>query len=98
SKFKVQLLTIIGAALVIPTFATGFFGMNIFKDEIIRWWINKNVVLWMNGYVFLPILIMVVLCTWTRRRTRANHIKHMLLMGVIVISVLVMIRYGCGLG
>lgn len=98
SKFKVQLLTIIGAALVIPTFATGFFGMNIFKEEIIRWWINKNVVLWMNGYVFLPILVMVALCTWTRRRTRATYIKHMLLMGVIAISVLVIIKYGCGLG
>ena len=97
SKFKVQILTIIGAALVIPTFATGFFGMNIFKDEIVRWWMNKKVGLWMNGYVFLPILLMVALCTWNRRRTKLNILKNMILMGLILTSVMLIITYGCGL-
>ncbi|MDF2613568.1 MAG: Mg2 transporter protein CorA family protein [Clostridia bacterium] len=97
SKFKVQILTIIGAALVIPTFATGFFGMNIFKEEIVRWWLDKNVGLWMNGYVFLPILSMIALCTWNRRRTRANIIKNMMLLALIFTSIMIIITFGCGL-
>ncbi len=97
SKFKVQVLTIIGGALVIPTFATGFFGMNIFKEEIVRWWLNKNVGLWMNGYVFLPILIMVALCTWSQRKTRWNVIKNIILMLLIFMSIMLIVTCGCGL-
>ncbi|WP_069998146.1 hypothetical protein [Cellulosilyticum sp. I15G10I2] len=97
SKFKVQILTIIGAALVIPTFATGFFGMNIFKEEIVRWWMNKNVALWMNGYVFLPILIMVALCTWNRRKTKMNILKNIILLGLIFASIMIIATCGCGL-
>jgi len=97
SKFKVQILTIIGAALVIPTFATGFFGMNIFKEEIVKWWLNKDVALWMNGYVFLPILSMITLCTWNRRKTRMNIIKNVILVVFIFTSIIIIIKYGCGL-
>ncbi len=97
SKFKVQILTIIGGALVIPTFATGFFGMNIFKEEIVRWWMNKNVALWMNGYVFLPILIMVALCTWNRRKTKLNIFKNIVLIVLIAASIMCIITCGCGL-
>ncbi len=97
SKFKVQILTIIGGALVIPTFATGFFGMNIFKEEIVRWWMNKNVALWMNGYVFLPILVMVALCTWNRRKTKLNIFKNIILLVLIAASIMCIITCGCGL-
>ena len=97
SKFKVQILTIIGAALVIPTFATGFFGMNIFKQEILSWWTNKAVGLWMNSYVFLPILITLFLCTFNRRKTKWNMTRNIFLIALIVLSIFLIIQCGCGL-
>lgn len=97
SKFKMQILTIIGGSLVIPTFATGFFGMNIFKDEIVSWWTNKKVGLWMNGYVFLPILMMLALCTWNKRKTKMNLFKNIILLLLIFASLMLVILFGCGL-
>ncbi|PHV71828.1 hypothetical protein CS063_04535 [Sporanaerobium hydrogeniformans] len=97
SRLKVELLTIVGAALVIPTFATGFFGMNIFKEEIAHWWHYRNVTLWLNSYVFLPILITITFCMWNRYKNRFQLLKKGLLILFLLISLICILKYGCGL-
>lgn len=96
SNFKVQLLAIIGGALVIPSFVTGFFGMNIFQNEVLRWWENTTVGLWLNSYVCLPILAVVTICLWTQKRNILNLIFQVLLSLACLISLTVTIKYGCG--
>lgn len=96
SNFKVQLLTIIGGALVIPSFVTGFFGMNIFQNEALRWWENTTVGLWLNSYVCLPILAILTICLWTQKRHILNLIFQVLLSIAFIISLTVTIKYGCG--
>lgn len=97
SNVKVQLLTIIGAALVLPSFVTGFFGMNIFQKEAAQWWHNRAVGLWLNSYVLLPILAVVALCIWTKRRTTKSILMKVTLSVILLISISFTIRYGCGL-
>lgn len=97
SKVKVQILTIIGAALVLPTFATGFFGMNIFKEEIAHWWQNRQVSLWMNTYVFLPILVTLAFCTWNRGRTKLHLFIKVFFVLFLLISIFIIYKYGSGL-
>lgn len=97
SNIKVQLLTIIGVALVLPSFVTGFFGMNIFQREALHWWDNRAVGLWLNSYVLLPILAVVVVCLWNRRRTTRSILMKVILGILLMVSISFTIRYGCGL-
>lgn len=97
SKFRANVLTIIGAALVLPTFATGFFGMNIFKQEILTWWTNKRVLLWLNSYVLLPILVTILLYSWGNGRTRKRWFINIIVLLAVLISMWFLIRSGCGL-
>ena len=94
SNMKVQLLTITGAALVIPSFVTGFFGMNIFKDEAIHWWKYKEVISWLNSYVLLPIVLVIIICTWTKRKEIRYVILKVLLLGILIYSLFMTIKYG----
>lgn len=96
SRVKVELLTIIGAALVLPSFVTSLFGMNIFQREILHWWNSISVALWMNTYVVLPILVVCALCTWNRRKTR----RYIIIKGVylFLIGMSLFITYYCGCG
>ena len=97
SNLKVQLLTIIGAALVIPSFVTGFFGMNIFQKEALHWWDNSSVILWLNSYVVLPILAVVALCLWTKKRNAWMLIMKVILSILCLVSLSFTFKYGCGL-
>lgn len=97
SNFKVQLLTIIGAALVIPSFVTGFFGMNIFQEEARHWWNHESVVLWLNSYVVLPILAVIALCLWTKKRSVAMLFVKVVLSILCLVSLSFMLKYGSGL-
>lgn len=97
SNLKVQILTIIGAALVLPSFVTGFFGMNIFHEEAPHWWRHASVALWLNSYVFFPILVVVALCMWTQRRTTLSRIFKVILSLLLLTSLSFTIKYGCGL-
>lgn len=49
-----HLLTIIGGAFVIPTFFTGYFGMNIFEENLLKWYSHKELLKWMFIYFLLP--------------------------------------------
>ena len=97
SNFKVQLLTIIGAALVIPSFVTGFFGMNIFQKEALHWWENSSVVLWLNSYVALPILAVIALCLWTKKRSIMMLLLKVILSVLCLVSLSFILKYGSGL-
>ena len=97
SNLKVQLLTIIGAALVIPSFVTGFFGMNIFQKEALHWWDNAAVGLWLNSYVFLPILAVIALCLWTKKRSIKVLLFKVILSVLCLVSLSFIFKYGSGL-
>ena len=97
SNLKVQFLTIIGAALVIPSFVTGFFGMNVFKDEALHWWQYRNVILWLNAYVVLPILTVVALCLWTKKRSAWMLIFKVMMSVLFLVSLSFTFKYGSGL-
>lgn len=97
SNMKVQLLTIAGAALVLPSFVTGFFGMNIFKEEALHWWEHKQVILWLNSYVLLPTLVVTAFCIWTKRKHMKYFVMKLLLISLFLMSMIVTIKYGCGL-
>lgn len=98
AKLKVELLTIVGAALVIPTFVTGFFGMNIMEDLFMNWWEQKTIMLWLNSYVLLPILLVLLIYTWSTYKNRANRLKIVMVCSALCISVGIVICFGCGLG
>ncbi|MBP3887019.1 MAG: hypothetical protein J6F30_05115 [Cellulosilyticum sp.] len=97
SNLKVQLLTIIGAALVIPSFVTGFFGMNIFQEEALHWWDHTSVVLWLNSYVVMPILAVTALCLWTKKRSAIALIFKVILSVLFLVSLSFIFKYGSGL-
>ena len=97
SNIKVQLLTIAGAALVLPSFVTGFFGMNIFKEEAGHWWEHRQVTLWLNSYVLLPILVVIILCTWTKRKEIRYLVMKLILIGMLLLSTIITLKCGCGL-
>lgn len=96
STIKVELLTIIGAALVIPSFVTSLFGMNILQKEINHWWRSERVALWMNSYVLLPILITVVVCTWNKRKTKLSITLKVIYFVLFCTSIFIICRYGSG--
>lgn len=97
SNLKVQMLTIIGAALVLPSFVTGFFGMNIFQEEALHWWRHQAVALWLNSYVVFPILAVVAICIWSKRRTPISLLMKVLLSLLLLTSMSFTLKYGCGL-
>lgn len=98
SKGKMDFLTIIGTALVIPTFVTGFFGMNILQEKFLNWWEYKEVALWFNGYVILPVLaVLLVYSLWTKKN-RKSFMTRSILFLVLGISFYIIMKWGCGMG
>lgn len=97
SNFQVELLTIGGGALVIPSFVTGFFGMNIFQTEVLQWWKNSDVGLWLNCYVCLPVLAIVLFCLWTKRRNAVMLIFLVIVGVAFITSLAIALKCGCGL-
>lgn len=97
SRMRMDVLTIVGAALVVPTFVTGFFGMNILEDKFTSWWEHKEIALWFNSYVSLPILLILLVCIWNRNRGRNNTAIKIILMIGILMNILIICLFGCGL-
>jgi hypothetical protein len=97
SKFQVQLISIIGAALILPTFVTGFFGMGVLTDKLSRWWEHKETILWINGYVLLPVFVTISLFSFNYKKTTLNLIVNAVVLTVILISLSIAIHYGVGL-
>jgi hypothetical protein len=96
SKFKVELLAMIGACLVIPTFMTGFFGMNIFQNAYYNWWEKKEILLWLNTYVALPILSFLSLLGFSKGKVHRRVWGLIPLIG-LGICLGILYFYGCGL-
>lgn len=97
SKFRLDMATVIGAALVIPTFVTGFFGMNIMQDHFLDWWKHKEVALWMNAYVLLPVMVVVMAYFGSQRRSRLYIVQRILACCILVGSIAIIILFGCGI-
>lgn len=97
SRIRMDGLTIVGASLVVPTFVTGFFGMNIMEDKFTSWWEHREIALWFNSYVALPILLILSIWIWNRNRGKGSRVIKFVLMLGIVINLLIIFLYGCGL-
>ncbi|MGL4736272.1 MAG: hypothetical protein ACRCW2_02345 [Cellulosilyticaceae bacterium] len=97
SKFKLDMATVIGAALVIPTFVTGFFGMNIMQDHFLDWWTHKEVALWMNAYVFLPVMVVVMAYFGSQKRSRLYLLQRILAVFIFLGSLAIILFFGCGI-
>lgn len=56
---KINLLAILGALLAIPSFFTGFFGINIFNKpiEMINWYKSSVGASWFYIYIIFPVCI-----------------------------------------
>ena len=98
SKGKMDFLTIIGTALVIPTFVTGFFGMNILEEQFMDWWQHIEIMLWFNGYVMLPVLAVLLIYSFWTKKSRKSMVTRNILLGLFIISFYILIRWGCGIG
>lgn len=97
TRAKADLLTIVGAALVVPTFVTGFFGMNILEEKFTSWWKHREIALWFNSYVMLPVLGILLVFTWNKNRRKKDIITRMLLLLGIIVNIMIIYFYGCGL-
>ncbi|WP_026896295.1 CorA family divalent cation transporter [Clostridiisalibacter paucivorans] len=59
---KINIITLVGALIAIPSFFTGFFGMNIFANpnDLIKWFTNKTGLIWTYMYIIFPICIISI--------------------------------------
>ncbi|MHC1747758.1 MAG: CorA family divalent cation transporter [Cellulosilyticaceae bacterium] len=97
SKFNMSMITLTGAALVIPTFVTGFFGMNILQKDWYDWWNHKEVLLWMNAYVLMPMLIAIGIYTWNMGRCKKYKVQRILIVLIIAIAFVILCQHGTGI-
>lgn len=97
SKGRMDFLAIMGTALVIPTFVTGFFGMNILQDKFLKWWEYKEVALWFNSYVMLPVLVIFLVYSLWTKKNRKSRMKRNILFLFLAISFYILMKWGCGI-
>ncbi|MEG0387492.1 MAG: CorA family divalent cation transporter, partial [Niameybacter sp.] len=94
SKGKMDFLTVVGTALVIPTFVTGFFGMNIMEDMFMDWWQHKEIILWFNSYALLPVGVMLLVYSLWNKKSRKSRVLRSILLIFILISIGVLLKWG----
>lgn len=97
AQIRMDMLTIIGTILVIPSFVTGFFGMNILEDTFMKWWVHKDVGLFLNSYMVLPIIVVLLIYSWCTRNHRYYKLWSIILGISLVISLGILMVQGCGL-
>lgn len=97
AQARMDILTIVGTLLVIPTFVTGFFGMNILEDRFMRWWAYKDVYLFLNSYVVLPVLAILGVYSWLARGHKFEKVWRVVLIVGTIISLAILMTQGCGL-
>ncbi len=97
SQKRTNAITVIGAALIIPTLVTGFFGMNVLQSKLSTWWVHPEFRLWFNAYFVLPVSVVIFICMLRPHRT-FRYIFLVFLVGVIaLISLYIVYQFGCGL-
>ena len=97
SQKRTNAITVIGAALIIPTLVTGFFGMNILQNKLSTWWLHPEFKLWFNAYFVLPVSVVIFICM-LRPHRRFRYILLLILMGIIsLFSLYLVYKFGCGL-
>lgn len=97
SKGKMDFLTIVGTALVIPTFVTGFFGMNILEEKFMDWWKHKEIILWFNSYAILPVCMVLLVYSLWNKKSRKSRLIRTILLTISLICIFVLIKWGCGI-
>lgn len=97
SQKRTNAITVIGAALIIPTLVTGFFGMNILQDKLSTWWVHPEFRLWFNAYFILPVLVVIFICMLRPHRS-LRYLLVLALIGIAALMSLYMVYHsGCGL-
>ena len=94
---RTNAIAVIGAALIIPTLVTGFFGMNILQRKLSSWWMHPEVRRWLNAYFLLPVSI-VIFISMLRPQRSFRYIAFTMLIGIIaLISLYITYTFGSGL-
>jgi Mg2+ and Co2+ transporter CorA len=83
---NIELLTVIGALFILPSFINGFFGMNIFPQAIS---LNKSI-LWI---FFIPIILGPLFYYLIVRRQRKKWVKWVILFTLLVILLINFLIY-----
>ena len=97
SQKRTNAITVIGAALIIPTLVTGFFGMNILENKLSTWWMHPEFKLWFNAYFILPVSVIIFICM-LRPHRKLRYMIFLALIGVLALaSLYVLYSFGCGL-
>lgn len=97
SQSRMDMLAVVGTLLVIPTFVTGFFGMNILEEGFIRWWERKDILLFINSYVILPVFAILGVYSWWVKGHRYEKVWRLMLAIAMIGSLVVLLTQGCGL-
>lgn len=95
---KMEVISIIGSGFVLPTFVTGFFGMNILdKEKLAHWWKYEEVMEWLNAYVALPMLL--VFYFYMRKKTKNIwvYLVQVVLFVALIFCVLQILHSGTGI-
>lgn len=79
---NIELLTIIGALFILPSFITGFFGMNIFPQACT---INNSYPL----LFLIPLVVGPVIYYFIDRKKRKKWVKWLILFSLVVVLIIV---------
>jgi hypothetical protein len=71
--------------------------MGVLTDKLSKWWVHKETLLWINGYVLLPVFITIGLFSFNYKKTFCNLILKTAVLTIILASLSIAIRYGMGL-
>lgn len=97
SQKRTNAIAVIGAALIIPSLVTGFFGINVLQSKLSTWWMHREFKLWLNAYFILPVSV-VIFISMLRPHRSLQYILLLFVIGIIALfSFYVVYNFGCGL-
>ncbi|PAB59170.1 CorA family divalent cation transporter [Anaeromicrobium sediminis] len=82
------ILTIIGGAFVIPSFFTGYFGMNIYEENLLFWYKNSDVQRWMYYYFLFPAISTLVLIYGILKNKNLINLIFFLIISIFLLKIL----------
>ncbi|MCT4595290.1 MAG: hypothetical protein N4A57_13655 [Anaeromicrobium sp.] len=83
-------LTIIGGAFVIPSFFTGYFGMNIYEEKLLLWYKDSDVQRWMYCYFLFPAISTLVIIYGILKNKNILNLIFLLIIIIFLLKVLLL--------
>lgn len=86
-----NVLTVIGGLFLIPSFITGFYGMNVNDGKISDWLANNQAWIWINEHMILPSIGISVLIFLSANMKKNKRTSKVLKIMSITLFILVMV-------